>query len=97
MSRVRFIRVVSAAIAAWALSTAFVLAQDKPQKAPADPDTVYNVQSHIYHRETCSAARRCTKNCIVIKLSEAKQRGGRACQICGGPATSSTSVVPANN
>jgi methylphosphotriester-DNA--protein-cysteine methyltransferase len=51
----------------------------------ADPDVVFNTQSLIYHRASCSAAKRCTKNCVVVKLSEAKERGGRACKICGGP------------
>jgi len=64
-----------------------VAAQSK--KNNADPETVFNTQSRIYHRASCSAARRCTKNCIVITLSEARKRGGRPCQICGGPATTS--------
>jgi hypothetical protein len=69
-----------------------VLAQQPPAKPPSDPDTVFNVQSHIYHRDTCSAARRCTKNCIVVKLSEAKKRGGRPCEICGGPSAGATDL-----
>ena len=31
----------------------------------------------------CRSAR--TRNCIVIPLSEARKRGGRPYQICGGP------------
>jgi methylphosphotriester-DNA--protein-cysteine methyltransferase len=69
-----------------ALLSAMVAAQARTQPPP-DPDAVFNVQSKIYHRASCSAARRCTKNCIIIKLSEAKKRGGRPCQICDGPST----------
>jgi hypothetical protein len=82
MTRIAVVRLLSASLAAWALCASFALAQSKP---PADPDVVFNKQSLIYHRASCSAARRCTKNCVVVKLSEAKQRGGRACEICGGP------------
>ncbi len=84
MSRIKFVRLLSASFLAWTLCASFVLAQSPP---PADPDAVFNVQSKIYHRASCTSARRCTKNCIVIKLSEAKKRGGRACQLCGGPVT----------
>ena len=51
----------------------------------SDPEVVFNTESLIYHRASCSAARRCTKNCVVIRLSEARKRQGRACKICGGP------------
>jgi hypothetical protein len=53
-----------------------------------DPEVVFNKQSLIYHRASCSAAQRCTKNCVTVRLSEARARGGRACKLCGGPATS---------
>jgi hypothetical protein len=55
--------------------------------AEADPEVVFNVQSRIYHDASCSAARRCTRNCMVIRLSEARKRGGRAIRNCGGPRT----------
>jgi methylphosphotriester-DNA--protein-cysteine methyltransferase len=84
LTRQHVVRLLSASLAAWVLCVSFAVAQSKP---PVDPDTVYNVQSHIYHRESCTSARRCTKNCVTIKLSEAKKRGGRPCQICGGPST----------
>ena len=66
----------------------------RPNRADkgADPEVVFNKQSSIYHRRSCSSARRCTKNCITITLSEAQKRRVRACQICGGPATSSQEV-----
>ena len=76
----RFAIALSVSYALWVLSIL-------PAAARQDPDAVFNVQSKIYHRASCSAARRCTRNCIVIKLSEARKRGGRACKICGGPVT----------
>lgn len=64
------------------------LAAAAPRAAQGgDPDAVFNKQSLIYHAPGCTAARRCTRNCIVIKLSEAKKRGGRPCQVCRGPST----------
>jgi hypothetical protein len=44
----------------------------------------FNTKSYKYHCTTCSAAKRCTRNCIDIPLSDAKARGGVACKICGG-------------
>ena len=44
----------------------------------------YNTNSHIYHSHSCKWARKCTKNCINIDSSEAVQRGGRPCKVCGG-------------
>lgn len=52
--------------------------------AANDAETVdFNMNSHIYHNPHCSAALRCT-HCIKISRAEAKQRGGRACKLCGG-------------
>lgn len=82
MNSTRFVRLLSASVLAWMMCAPMPLAQ---VKAPADPDAVFNVQSKIYHRADCTSARRCTKKCVVIKLSEAKKRDGRACQVCGGP------------
>ncbi|OGI29989.1 MAG: hypothetical protein A2287_04365 [Candidatus Melainabacteria bacterium RIFOXYA12_FULL_32_12] len=50
----------------------------------SDKTIVYNAQSKIYHDPSCNAAKRCTKNCIMIKKSEAIKRGARACKTCGG-------------
>ena len=55
------------------------------QAAPAaDQKVVFNTHSLIYHCASCSAAKRCTKNCITTTLADAKARGGRACKLCGG-------------
>jgi methylphosphotriester-DNA--protein-cysteine methyltransferase len=80
--RSRFPRLFAATLVLLAVSLSAAMA--KEQK---DPDAVFNVESKIYHRMTCAAARRCTRNCVVMKLSEARRRGGRACKICRGPMT----------
>jgi diphthamide synthase subunit DPH2 len=43
----------------------------------------YNTQSHKYHKMSCIWAKKCTKNCIPIKRSEAITRGV-PCKVCGG-------------
>lgn len=45
---------------------------------------VYNVKTGKYHKPTCQAAIRCTKNCIKIDKVQAKQKGGVPCKLCGG-------------
>lgn len=50
----------------------------------ADQKVVFNTHSLIYHCASCSAAKRCTKNCVTTTLADAKARGGRACKLCGG-------------
>ena len=47
--------------------------------------TVYfNTKSYKYHSMDCQWAARCTRNCIEIPLSEAINRGGIPCKVCGG-------------
>ena len=53
--------------------------------APAHAHSVYyNTKTHIYHKHSCSAATRCTRNCITTTDDAARARGGRPCHICGG-------------
>lgn len=52
--------------------------------AKTDETVSFNTNSLKYHCPTCSAARRCTRNCIDIKKSDAIRRGGVACKICTG-------------
>ena len=52
--------------------------------AAAQQKVVFNTRSHKYHCASCPAAVRCTRNCIVITLADAKARGGVPCKICGG-------------
>jgi hypothetical protein len=50
----------------------------------AEEQVAFNVESKKYHCLECRHAKACTKNCIVISLSEAKRRGGVACKVCSG-------------
>src|SRR5262249_45917073 len=50
----------------------------------AEQLVVFNTHSLKYHCASCSAAVRCTRNCITTTLADAKARGGIACKICGG-------------
>ena len=50
----------------------------------AEEQVAFNVESKKYHCIECRHAKACTKNCIVISLSESKRRGGVACKVCGG-------------
>lgn len=59
-----------------------MLAQDS--KPAAEEIVSFNVHSLKYHCQTCTWAKRCTRNCISIPLSEAKRRGGVPCKVCGG-------------
>jgi hypothetical protein len=63
-----------------------VVATDPHHAAAAEKDETvsFNTKSYKYHCVTCSAAQRCTRNCVDIPKSEAKARGGMACKICGG-------------
>ena len=45
---------------------------------------VFNVKTHKVHKLSCPWAERCTKNYIRIKRSEAYNRGGIPCKVCGG-------------
>lgn len=44
----------------------------------------FNTQSLKYHGLSCTWAKKCTKNCVEIPLSEAISNGGMPCKICGG-------------
>lgn len=50
----------------------------------AEEQVAFDVESKKYHCLDCRHAKACTRNCIVIPLSEAKRRGGVACKVCGG-------------
>ena len=51
--------------------------------AASDEMVAFNTSSHKYHCASCRSARQCTRNCISIPLSQARQRG-TPCSICGG-------------
>jgi hypothetical protein len=63
-------------------------------QAAADQKVVFNTHSLIYHCASCSAAKRCTRNCITTTLADAQARGGRACKLCGGTCGARTSPPP---
>lgn len=45
---------------------------------------VFNTKTHKYHKPSCSAAIKCTVNCIKIDKQQAKAQGGIPCKLCGG-------------
>lgn len=44
---------------------------------------VLNKKTLKYHIPSCTYAKRCTKNCVKVKRSAAKDQGGVACKVCG--------------
>jgi hypothetical protein len=77
--------VVSSALASATLAAPQVPAASSNLPRSAKEEIVYfNTKSHKYHCLTCVAAKRCTRNCIDLPVSEAKARGGVPCKICGG-------------
>jgi hypothetical protein len=50
----------------------------------AEKMVVFNAQTHKYHDPSCTWARRCTRHCKTLPLSEAIRRGGVPCKVCGG-------------
>lgn len=49
-----------------------------------DEVVYFNVETLKFHCLECQWARRCTRNCIELRRSEALKRGGVACKVCGG-------------
>jgi hypothetical protein len=47
-------------------------------------DVKFNTKTYKYHNPKCEWAIKCTKNCIKIDSTEAKQKGGVPCKVCGG-------------
>ncbi|MCA9803536.1 MAG: hypothetical protein KC777_16305 [Cyanobacteria bacterium HKST-UBA02] len=44
---------------------------------------VLNKKTLKYHIPSCTYAKRCTKNCVKVKRSAAKDQGGVPCKVCG--------------
>jgi methylphosphotriester-DNA--protein-cysteine methyltransferase len=44
---------------------------------------VFNVKTKKYHKASCLWAERCTRNCVFMKRSEALEKGGMPCKVCG--------------
>lgn len=61
--------------------------KEKPKagaEAKAERQVMYNTNTGKIHDPSCQWAERCTRNCVKVSESEAKQRGGVACKVCGG-------------
>lgn len=68
-----------------AVVIALVLAASFTATSKSNTDQVaFNIETHKVHKLSCYWVKRCTKNCIVIKRSEAYSRGGVPCKVCGG-------------
>ena len=61
----------------------FVLGMIMPALA-SDTMVVLNLKTLIYHKPDCAAAKRCTKNCIILPKNNVIKRGARPCEKCGG-------------
>lgn len=51
---------------------------------PIERVVSFNTKTHKYHCPSCSAALRCTKNCVTVELSRAQKSGAVACKLCNG-------------
>lgn len=69
--------IVLSAILATSLVLSFV--------ARAEESVAFNTSNSKYHRLSCTWAKKCTVNCIVVPLREALSRGGIPCKVCGPP------------
>jgi hypothetical protein len=85
MARVFAVRVASAVVFTLVLCSSGVATQGMPS---ADPEVVFNTQTLVFHRAGCKLAQQCGKDCLVLKLSEARKRGGRLCKDGGRPPAS---------
>lgn len=54
------------------------------EHAADDPLVAFNVSTRRFHCPTCRHAIACTRNCREVSRSEALERGGVACLVCGG-------------
>lgn len=59
--------------------SALAFAADKTEQT-----VIFNTKTKKYHAPNCRWARRCTRNCISLPLSQAIKRGGVPCKVCGG-------------
>lgn len=45
---------------------------------------IFNVNTKKFHKQSCTWAIACTRNCIKIDKETAIARGGVPCKVCGG-------------
>jgi hypothetical protein len=75
---------------AWIIHFPFVASEavaqrgQHPQTQQQEQTVMFNTHSLKYHHPSCHWAKKCTVNCIRVKRSEAIQRGGIPCKVCGG-------------
>lgn len=55
-----------------------------PMPVVSEEQVYFNLKRSIVHKMSCHWGQKCTKSCIIIPRTEAYERGGRGCKICGG-------------
>jgi hypothetical protein len=68
------------------LTTVFIGLFFSLSLAASSLTVAFNQKTYKYHYTSCSAAKRCTVNCIDISLKDAIDRGGIPCKLCHPPA-----------
>lgn len=53
-------------------------------QASKEQVVAFNQKTQKFHKLGCIWAQRCTVNCITIPKSDAVNRGGIPCKVCGG-------------
>lgn len=48
---------------------------------------VLNTKTNVYHAETCSHAKRCTKNCSKVDLKKVQEVKAKQCKACANQMT----------
>lgn len=82
------------------LTVAVVFAPSAGARAVGGDDeiVVFNTNTLKYHCVKREWALKCTRNCIELKKSKAKESGGVPCKVCGGtcaPLEGATGTDPA--
>ena len=75
---------------------ACVLFSTAMTQATDDELVAFNTKSLKFHCLSCEWAQKCTKNCITISRSEAIERGGVPCKVCGGTCKKSAVAAGGN-
>ena len=72
------------ALLSFSIASIAIPASPPAGAAQAEEMVAFNTKTFKYHCLSCQWAIKCTRNCITIPVSEAKQRGGIPCKVCGG-------------
>jgi len=78
--------ILSLAVMGWVFYRSYLTRKEVMSSSSTHQEEMvkFNTHSLRYHKPSCEWAKKCTRNCIYIPLSEAKKRGGRPCPVCGG-------------